>query len=470
MAELKVSFVSTHQASCQIVSVTDSVVVGDSVLYLPVSGFAAPTVATQPTRPTARLASARSSRSNAGRIRGRLGLYFLTVQQRDSFGGRLSQPSGDLRLNGVGIGGSPLGLAIDVRTRRSVKSPPGTTSTTTDQTRIYQALVTWQVPGSPLRFATGRQYTPGISSIGLLDGASAELLGANVDYGLFGGMQPEPVNLGFSSDISQLGGYIRFHNRSSGPQHWSSTIGLSGSYHTGARDSIVGGRTNREFVYLQASYLTRHISVYAVQEIDYYRWWRRVNGEKSVSPTSTFANLQYQVSPALSLMAGVDNRRSVRLYRDFVNPVTTFDDTFRRGIWAGFTTRVSHFQASFDARTSHDSTTGNANTFTLGLGADRLTPLGVSLRSRSSRFTTPNRQGWLNSVSLGLEPFGRGSVQLTSGWRSDKDSLTTTNTRWLSADMDVTLLRSLFLIVSGYRERGGTSGHDLLYAGVSFRF
>jgi hypothetical protein len=132
---------------------------------------------------------------------------------------------------------------------------------------------------------------------------------------------------------------------------------------------------------------------------------------------------------------------------------------------------VAHFQAAFDARTSHDSATGNANTYTLALGADRLTALGISLRSRSSRYTTRARQGWLNSVSFGVEPFGRGSLQLTSGWRSDKDtSAAATTTHWLSADMDVSLLRSLFVIVSAHRERGGISGHDLLYAGVSFRF
>lgn len=472
VAELKVSFLSTHQAACQIVSVTDSVVVGDSVRYVPVAlpADSAAAIAAQLARPSVRPAAQRS-RPNPGRLRGRVGLSFLTVQQRDSFGGRLSQPSGDFRLNGVGIGGSPIGLSIDVRSRRSVKSPPGSPTTTTDQTRIYQAVVFWQAPGSPLRFTTGRQYAPGIASVGLLDGAAAELNGARMDFGLFGGMQPEPASLGFASEIGQLGGYLRLHSRATSLRHWSATVGMSGSYHTGARDSVVDGRTNREFGYLQVNYLDRRLSIYAVQEIDYYRWWRHPSGGKAVSPTSTFANVQLQVARGFSLTTGVDNRRSVRLYSDFVNPTTTFDDTFRRGVWAGFTTRVGHYQAAFDARTSHDSSTGTANTYTLALGADRLTPLGISLRSRSSRFTTRGRQGWLNSISLGLEPFGRGSLQLTSGWRSDKDtSAAAMTTHWFSADMDVTLLRSLFMIVSAHRERGGISSYDLLYTGVSFRF
>ncbi|MGE5760557.1 MAG: hypothetical protein ACM37V_09410, partial [Gemmatimonadota bacterium] len=131
-----------------------------------------------------------------------------------------------------------------------------------------------------------------------------------------------------------------------------------------------------------------------------------------------------------------------------------------------------HFRASFDVRTNHDATTGTANTYTLALGVERMTALGISLRSRSTRYTTGPRDGWLNSVSLGLEPWGRGSVALTSGWRSERDSTAaaTLDIRWLSADMDVSLSRALFVILSAYRETGGLEAHDLLYAGMSFRF
>jgi len=96
----------------------------------------------------------------------------------------------------------------------------------------------------------------------------------------------------------------------------------------------------------------------------------------------------------------------------------------------------------------------------------------VSLRSRSTRYTTLGRAGWLNSVTLGVEPFGRGSVQLTSGWRAEHDttSAPTLNVRWISLDTDVSLGRSLFAILSAYRERGGLEAHDLLYAGLSYRF
>jgi hypothetical protein len=463
VAQLTVAFLSTHQASCQVVSKVDSVSVGDTVRFVPVAAVGDSIVAV--IAPAARQTVRRPARSSTGRLRGRVGVYYLAVQQRDSFGGQFSQPSGDIRLTGVGLGGSPFGLTVDVRTRRLVQALPGSPTSTRSQTRVYQASAIWQAAGSPLRFTTGRQYAPGISSVGLLDGASAEAAYARWDYGVFAGTQPELVNLDFSSDVAQLGGYLRRHNAPGSPQHWSMTVGASGSY--------FHGHTNREFLYLQANYLTRRVSLYAVQEVDYYRPWRRVNGEQAVSPTSTFANLQFQVTGALSLTAGVDNRRSVRLYRDVVNPLTEFDDAFRRGVWAGLTTRVAnHFRAGFDARTNHGGSNGAANTYTLALGAERLTPLGVSVRSRSTRYTTAGRDGWLHAASVGLEPFGRGSIQLTSGWRSEHDTTAapTLNVRWMSLDLDVSLARAVFVILSGYQERGGIEAHDLLYAGFSYRF
>jgi hypothetical protein len=477
VAELKVSFVSTHQAACQIVSMVDSVVVGDSARYLPVAG--AEPVAQRAAGPTpaVRQVSQRQG-SSTGRLRGRVGLYYLTVIQRDSLGGRFAQPSGDFRLSGMGLGGSPLGLALDLRTRHSTRALTGTATSTTDQTRVYQAQVFWQAPGSGFRFTTGRQYAPGITSVGLLDGASVEIAQSGWDYGVFGGLQPDLVNLGFSSDISQLGGFVRRHNRPGSQQHWSFTAGGTGSYVM--NHPANSGSTNREFLYLQTNYQSRLISLYAVQEVDYYRPWRRVAGEKAISPTSSFANLQLQLTRGVSVTAGVDNRRSVRLYHDVVDSTAAaiFDEAFRRGVWAGFALSTPrHFRASADVRTNHDATTGTANTYTVALGVERLTSLGISLRSRSTRYTTGGaaaigpRKGWLNSVSLGFEPFGRGSVALTSGWRSERDtSATTLDIRWLSADMDVSLGRSLFAIVSAYRETGGIEAHDLLYAGLSFRF
>jgi hypothetical protein len=308
----------------------------------------------------------------------------------------------------------------------------------------------------------GRQFAPGIAAVGLVDGVSVQVDRRRWSGGAFAGAEPEPLHLGFSSAVTTLGAYVERHSLVGARTRWSLSAGASGSYrHSG---------TNREFLYLRGDYRTKRLAINLAQEVDYYRPWRRVGGEKAISPTSSYANVRFQVTQGVHLTTGLDHRRSVRLYDDVVNPVTVFDDTFRRGIWAGVAARFArHFQVSLDGRTNHDSSRGTANTFTLVFGVDRVSPLGVSVRTRSTRYTTPVRQGWLNSVSLGVEPFGRGSLQLSSGWRSEQGAAPT-SLRWLSADMDVSVLRSLFVIVSAYQERGGMASHDLLFGGARVRF
>jgi hypothetical protein len=458
---LTIDFIAQHRAACRIISRADSVRVGDSVRFTPVfpdsvSGAAAAALRSAP------VSAGRAEHSaRGGTLRGQVGLDYLLVRPANGSGAQLSQPAGTVRIAGRDLGGTGLGLTLDVRGRRSSQTrADGFGVVASLQTRVYQAGVSWRLPAAAILVTAGRQFAPGIASVGLVDGVSAQLDRANWSGGGFVGVEPEPAQLGFSNALTIVGGYLERHSPAGDAAHWSLLAGASGSYrHFG---------TNREFLYLRGNYRTRRLAIDLAQEVDYYRPWRRVGGEKAISPTSTFATVRLQVTQGFHLTTGFDNRRSVRLGRDFADSV--FDDTFRRGVWAGFTARFArHFQASFDARTNHDSSSGTANTFTLALGADRLTPLGVSLRTRSTRYTTPARQGWLNSVSLGVEPFGRGSLQLTSGWRSEQ-GVTPTSINWLAADADVSLLRSVFIIVSAYRERGGIEGHDLLYVGASFRF
>lgn len=465
VAVLAVTFLATHQAACDVSGIAASLVVGDSVRFTPAAH--APDSSVAVTRQPAPNGRPPLPPRAGGVLRGRAGLYYLLIQSRDGSGARFTQPSGDLRLFGNGLGGTGLGIAVDARGRRSVQTrADGFGTDAQAQARVYQASLSWQAPGSPLRFTAGRQYAPRIAPVGLVDGVSAQLDRPGWGGGLFVGSEPDPIDLALSGTVTQLGGYLQRHSRPGSGARWGLSAGLSGSYlHSG---------TNREFLYLQGDYSTRRISLYAAQEVDYYRPWRRVAGEPALSPTSTFASLVYRLSEAVSVTAGLDNRRNVRLYRDAVNPETAFDDAFRRGAWAGLSARTGRFQVGFDARASDGGTIGSAGSTTLSIGADRLTGWGLSLRSRSTRYTSAaaGRRGWLQAFTVGMEPGGRGSVQVAGGWRNERSDVAgaTATVRWVSSDLDYTLARSWLLVLSAYREQGGPGAHDLLYGGLSFRF
>jgi hypothetical protein len=462
VAVLAVTFLATHRAACAISATTATLVVGDSVRFTAAApapdstGPVAARLAAPPQRPwDQRLRNA---------LRGRLGLSFLLVRPGDGSGAQVMQPSGEFRMFGSGLGGTGLGIAADVRSRRSLETrADGLGSASRALTRVYQAALTWQAPASPLRLTAGRQYAPGIAPVGLVDGVSAQLDRSGWGGGVFVGSEPEPVNLGFSGTTGQLGAYAQRRSGVASLARWGVSAGLSGSY--------VHGQANREFLYLQGDYATRRVSIFAAQEVDYYRPWRRVGGESAVSPTSTFATLQLHVSDAISLTTGVDSRRNVRLYRDVVSAETAFDDAFRRGAWAGLSARAGRFQAAIDARRSGGGRSGAAGSTTLSLGADRIALYGLSLRSRSTHYTSPGRSGWLQSLTVGIEPGGRGSVQLGGGFRTERAGAAgSTTTHWFSADADVNLAGAWLMVLSAYREQGASSGYDLLYAGLSLRF
>jgi hypothetical protein len=464
IAVLVVTFLATHQAACDVSGVTTTLVVGDAVKFTPAVPGPDSTVAAASQAAQGRTVSPQRA---GGALRGRAGLYYLLIQSQDGSGARFMQPSGDLRLFGSSLGGTGLGIAVDARGRRNMQTrADGFGTDAQAQARVYQASLSWQAPASPLRLTAGRQYAPGIAPVGLLDGVSAQLDRSAWGGGLFVGSEPDPLDLALSGTVTQLGGYVQRHSQPGAASRWGLSAGLSGSYlHSG---------TNREFLYFQGDYSTRRLSLYAAQEVDYYRPWRRVGGEHALSPTSTFASLLFRVSDAISVTAGLDNRRNVRLYRDVVNPETAFDDAFRRGAWAGLSARTGRFQVGLDARASAGGLSGSAGSSTLSLGADRLTGWGLSLRSRSTRYSSAatGRRGWLQAFTLGLEPGGRGSLQLSGGWRNERSDLAaaTATVNWVSTDLDYTLARSWLVVLSAYRERGGPEAHDLLYGGLSFRF
>jgi hypothetical protein len=383
-------------------------------------------------------------------------------------GGGFTQPSLDLRLDGRPFGDAPVGVTVDVRARRTTSNLAAGGTSIDGHARAYQLALSWNPPASPARISVGRQFAPGLATVGLFDGVLVELNKSGWGAGVFTGSQPEPLNLGFATDVIELGGYVPRRTRPGGgaDRHWSATLGASGSYQD--------AHANREFAFLQGSFASRRLWTFVSQEIDYYRWWKRTPGMASVSLTSTFATVRYRASDAVDVHLGFDNRRNVLLYRDFVNPLTTFDDAFRQGVWAGMGWRFAgRYRAGFDARQSSGGSAGRASSYTLSLGADRLALLGVSARARSTYYQSPQLNGWLHSATLGFDPGSRLRLELSGGARVEHDSLADPASRtitWLGADLDVNLARAWYLMASGSWERGAPESNSQLYSGFSVRF
>jgi hypothetical protein len=322
----------------------------------------------------------------------------------------------------------------------------------------------------------GRQYSNSLSPVSLFDGATAELDRRHWGFGFFGGTQPDYLSMSFSSAIREYGGYLQLHQPQALPnatgffRRWSLTMGGIGSYDHSS--------LNREFLFAQTQYSDRRLFFFATQEVDYNRGWKRALGEPVLSPTSTFATGQLQLSDAISVHAGFDNRRNVRLYRDFISPETAFDDSFREGWWSGVNvTALRHLRLGFDARTSSGGTSGRAESYTGSAGFERILPFEGGLRLRATSFTSDRASGTLYSAAFGVTPAWRLHLELNGGARSDRYPAgivptgdLATSVRWLGIDADVGLARSWYLLLSGTRTSGGGEGNDQLYTTLSYRF
>jgi len=459
---LKVAFLSSRQASCEIVSGPTDVAIGELASFTPQpTGATASAAASEPRRRS-------RHRFNGPGLHGRVGARYLVAKEA-GIGTGFSQPSFDLRLDGNGLGGTPIGLSADLRTRRTTSTSGTGTSTVDGRTRVYQAALMWNQPGSRFRLALGRQYLTAVTSVTLFDGALMELNGSHVAFGAFGGVEPEPANLGFSREVEDYGAYFQLHNRPGSTGVWSFSLGAVGSYSNAA--------TNREFGFAQASISTSVISLYALQEVDYYRPWKVDQGEDPISPTSTYVSGSLRPARWLAFTGGYDNRRSVRLYRDAVDPSTQFDDAYRQGVTGGIALLGHRVRVSGDVRRSDGGGNGTATAWTGSAGLDRFTPLHLSLTGRATWYSNPSLDGRLYSGRLGVDPFAPMHLELNAGIRNEDTApttLTPVSTRrritWYGADLDLSLARGWFLSLSGTREKDPDGTTSQFYGSMTWRF
>jgi hypothetical protein len=464
---LRVTYVSSHRAACVRQSGTATLAVGDTVRYVP-RATAPPSEPVWPGTSAPGESSAlvpSAPRRDAG-LHGRVGVRYLTVRSKEVDGEKFSQPALDLRLDGAQVGGAPIDLTVDVRSRTTYQTTALGDDTSENLTSIYRMAVSWHEPGSPWRLTAGRTLSPSLAVIDIFDGAEGRYEANRWNAGLFAGTQPEDGTLGYSSDIHEYGGYVGFHNEARAERRWSITTGLIGSY----QESEI----NREFAYIQGAYTDRRLAVWLAQETDINRGWKKEAEGSSYSMSSTFLNMRFRASESWTFLAGYDNRRNVRLYRDLVTPVTEFDDQYRQGGWAGVNCRfLDHYSVGVDVRFSAGGDAGSADGYTLTLGADRLTRAMLGLHTRSTRYTNDRVEGWLHALSAGVAIGQRWYVEVQGGVR-DETNLTTSlldsTLTWYGLGVDVNLGRRWFASVSAETSSGGSEAADQIYSSVTYRF
>lgn len=405
-------------------------------------------------------AEGRPPRKPAG-IHGRAGVRYLVTRNglNGSANGNVQQPALDARLDGPSLYGSPWGFRVDARARRTFRSGPDLS-----RTAVYSLQGFWDKPGPGWRVAAGRQYAPDLSEVSTFDGALVAYDSSRWSAGAFVGFEPDE-DFHFSTDVSLYGGFYSLRGTAGEKRFWSFSTGALASYH--------GSVVNRQFVFFRGSYTGSRLTALVTQEVDVNTGWKRDAGEGTFEPTSTFASLRYLALEALDVVGGVDDRRNVRLYRDYVSPETEFDDAFRLGVWAGLNGRCGkHTRLSVYARSNSGGDAGSAESYT-GLATFVGLAAGLDARVRVTRYTGDRLEGWLYAAGVGSDLGSRFRIGGDLGLRQDRspmNSVFNDDVVWFAANFDVNLGRHFWGTVSYDYSSGDFERVDQLYVTLAYRF
>jgi hypothetical protein len=467
---LEVTAVASRRASCRRADPEASVASGDEIRFRAAPNFVA---ATDPAAGgTPPVMTAGPSGGSVSRwlgdhgVRGRIGLRYLGLFDQSSFGENYSQPALDVRLQAASLGHPAIHFETDVRANRTWRTRAEGEGTTEGRTRVYRLTAEWSRGADGFRAVAGRQPSTALVALGIFDGLSAEFGSGRWRFGALSGSQPDPSTFGFSQEIWEHGVYVDWRERASGASRWRLTTGLVGSY----TDNVV----NRENVILQARYSGERLFASAIQDVDLNRGWKQDAGESPVQLTSSFASARWRFAERLSLDAGLDTRRTVRLYRDRETPETEFDDSYRQGYWSGVDYEpLRNTRVGVNVRRTSGGTSGAAHTATATASTGVPSFHGVSLRMRSTYYENDMVEGWLHSAGTGASLGSRLHVDVGGGLREDTTLLAVTTrnrVRWYSLDADCRVTRGWALLLSLERSRGDDQRTDQVYASALYRF
>lgn len=407
-----------------------------------------------------------SRRTPAG-LHGRIGVRYLATRNGPDDRADVSSPAIDLRLDGRSLYGSPWNLHVDVRARRVTTTLPDGSDHDDDRNRVYRASFGRDAPGPGWRFAAGRQVAPELANVSVFDGVTVALDGVRTGGGAFVGTQPDGVDWGFSSDVEEAGGWYGVRSTPGSSRRWSVNVGAVAS-----REE---GEINREFAFAQGRYATGRVQVYAAQEIDVNRDWKKDEaGESSLEPTSSYVTVRYRATDAWAVFAGYDNRRNVRLYRDRVTPATEFDDAFRRGAWGGVDGRIGrHLRVGVSGRSSSGGTAGDATSYTGRIAVVRWTGLDLGVQLRATRWENDRLDGWLYTGAVSIDPVPAIGFTVSGGVRDETSALNPAlddSVAWVALDVDIDLAAGFWGTMSFERSEGDFEEVDRMYATLAWRF
>lgn len=279
IALLKVAYASEHSASCEILEKKGEINVGDIARAL-IDAKKEISVKKETERRQRTFDSDESSESRRRlmRVSGYLSLQWYQYSDiSNNHQYDFTQPTIRFKLNAKKLWDDDYYFRIKLRSRYNDRSRRYSADVprTEWRNRLYEVSFSYENRSSLLNYKVGRIISNKFSGVGYIDGLLLQHnITEQVNWGIFGGTQPEWQYSEFQTSFNKYGAFVSFEKGEYGEQRLESTLAAAGAYH--------GSTVSREFIYLQNSYSSgKQWNIYQSLELDVNRDWRK---RKPVNP------------------------------------------------------------------------------------------------------------------------------------------------------------------------------------------
>lgn len=375
---LEVVYVARHSASCKKITGTNPVKAGDtvSVTNIPEKGQEIFKRQTRKRNISVRAEKKRSSPSSSVRGTARIQWYQFTDEDK-----RFQYREPSFRLNLKIINAIKDHVSINIRTRTRYHERTGSGYAPVQgselRNRIYEVSLSYDDPESSFKYRAGRLISSKISGIGYVDGVSFEYEpSTTLNWGVFGGFQPEWHYSEFQTKLQKYGSYIQLGNGRQASVRARTTLSVAGEYR--------GTEISREFIYIQGQVYNHNTwNLYQNMELDINRQWRKDKTDQVISISRIFISGRYRISDYIKTNLSLSRIRNYYSYEYRNTADSLFDQSHRNQARIGL-----YF-------TPHTIISSN---WSIGL--------------RSLEGITPNALSWSGNFSLRNYPFHQLTVLL----------------------------------------------------------
>lgn len=458
IAELVVRFVADHSASCERVSGTTVLKVGDRVLLpdgTPINGkgeAAAGAVADSAgidsaatERPSRQRTTVRRSRSRGDHVSGSASVQFYRLDDRTDANLDFSQPTMRLNLRVRELWNRPYTLRIRTRSRYNVRSRAYSDRVpkTEWRNRLYELSLNYEPGYSRFLYRVGRLVSNELTGVGYLDGIQLQSrIGGGVAAGVLAGTQPDWRNSAFQTTIQKYAGYVSLEAGERGGQHFEATAAGVGEYNSGT--------VSREFMYVQTRFNAgRKLYLYQSAEMDINRDWRKEKSGSGTSLTSWLVTGRYQVTDALAVGLSFDNRQNYWTYEIRSLADSLFDDALRLGLRGNVSLRLPG-QFSLYGNTGYRKRDGDPDptwSYAGGMRKGNFLRRGLAVGGNLAGFSSAFTEGLNAAVSIGQ--YFRAGQRVDIGYGRYEYRLKSTGltrrSQWARLNLFVPVLRRWFL-------------------------